>query len=53
MEKARRRVNFCVFVVVFMAVVMGILYYYGQSKDHIEESEGTLISNVGIVRDFV
>lgn len=48
MEKARRKIHFCVFLVVLTAIIMGLFYYYGQSQSQIDVSEGTLISNVGM-----
>lgn len=48
MEKARRRINFCLFLVVMTAVIMGVFYYYGQSQEEIDVSEGTLISSLGM-----
>lgn len=46
MEKTRRKINFCVFLVVLTAIIMGVLYYYGQSQNPIDVNEGTLISRV-------
>ncbi len=46
MEKARKRVRFCLVFVVLAAVVVGILYYYGQMIEDSTGNEGTLISNV-------
>lgn len=48
MEKARRRINFCLFLVVITAVIMGVLYYYGSSQEQVDVSEGTLISSLGM-----
>lgn len=48
MEKARKRVNLCVFVVVLTAIVIGILYYYGEIHGQPTVSDGTLISNLGM-----
>lgn len=47
MEKARRKVSFCLFFVVLMAVVVGLLYYCGQMEEQINISEGTLVSSLG------
>ncbi len=46
MEKARKRIKFCMVFVVLTAVVIGIFYYYGQMLDKPSNNEGTLISNV-------
>ncbi len=48
MEKARKRVRFCLVFVVLAAVVVGILYYYGQMIEGSSGNEGTLISNVQV-----
>ncbi len=45
MERARMKINLCVLAVVFIAIIMGIFYYYGQSEPPETQSEGTLISN--------
>lgn len=43
MEKAKKRVRICLLCVVFVAVVMGILYYYhGMNEDGVQ-AEGTLV----------
>ncbi len=46
MEKSRRKVRYCVAFVVIAAVVVGILYYYGQYMDESGTNEGTLIANI-------
>lgn len=46
MEKARKKVRFCLVFVILAAVVVGILYYYGQMMEDSSGNEGTLISNV-------
>lgn len=46
MEKVRRKIHFCLFLVVMTAVIMGMLYYYGQSQEKTSISEGTLISSL-------
>ncbi len=51
MERARRRVNLCVFWVVLAAILIGLFYYYGESQAEIDASEGTLISAVEIDRN--
>jgi len=48
MEKARKKIRFCMFFVIFTAVIVGFLYYYGQIQSETDISEGTLISNVGL-----
>ena len=48
MEKARKRIRFCLCFVVLTAVVVGILYYYGQLQEQATISEGTLISSLGM-----
>ena len=44
MEKAKKRVRICLLLVVMVAVVMGILYYYHDLGDTRIKQEGTLIS---------
>lgn len=46
MEKVRRKIYFCLFIVVLTAVIMGALYYYGQMQVKSDISEGTLISSL-------
>lgn len=48
MEKGRRKIRFCLFLVVFLAVLVGLLYYYGQLQEQATVSEGTLISSLGM-----
>lgn len=48
MEKARKGIRFCLCVVVLAAIVVGILYYYGQMQEQATITEGTLISNLGM-----
>lgn len=48
MEKVKRRVRICLLCVVFIAIVMGILYYYHNLGDSGIHAEGTLISSVAI-----
>lgn len=48
MEKARKKVRFCLLFVVLTAIVVGILYYFGQMQEQTQISEGTLVSNLGI-----
>lgn len=48
MEKARKGIRFCLCVVVLAAIVVGILYYYGQMQEQATITEGTLISSLGI-----
>ena len=47
MEKARKNIRFCLYFVVLTAIVVGILYYYGQLQEQATISEGTLISSLG------
>ena len=43
MEKAKKRVSVCLLCDVFIAVVLGILYYYhGMNEDGLQ-AEGTLV----------
>lgn len=48
MEKARRGIRVFLCVVVLAAVVVGILYYYGQMQEQTTITEGTLISSLGM-----
>lgn len=48
MERARKKLHFCLFFVVLTAVVVGLLYYYGQLQGRPGISEGTLISSLGM-----
>lgn len=48
MEKAKKKINFCVFVVILTAIAVGILYYHGQAKNQPDISEGTLIAGLKI-----
>jgi len=48
MEDARKKIYFCLFFVVLTAVVMGILYYHGQTQEQITVNEGTLIANINM-----
>lgn len=48
MEKARKKINFCLFFVILTAIVVGLLYYYGQLQGRSSISEGTLISSLGM-----
>ncbi|MEE1315173.1 MAG: hypothetical protein UHS49_05355 [Faecalimonas sp.] len=43
MEKAKKRIRFCLLFVVLAAVVVGILYYYGQLMEQSSVNEGTLV----------
>lgn len=46
MEKARRRVRLCVLLVVCVAVLMGIIYYYNGFQGKNLQNEGTLIAGI-------
>lgn len=46
MEKARRRVRFCLLLVVCVAVIMGIAYYYNDFQGETLQNEGTLIAAI-------
>ena len=46
MEKAKKRVRICLFCVVMLAVIMGILYYYHELGEEGVQAEGTLVSAV-------
>lgn len=46
MEKARKRIRFCLCFVVLTAIVIGLLYYYGQLSEQSSMNEGTLISGL-------
>lgn len=46
MEKARKKIRFCLCFVVLTAIVVGILYYYGQMQEQAAITEGTLISGI-------
>ena len=48
MEKTRRRVRFCLFFVVLLAIAVGVLYYYGEMQEQATITEGTLISSLGM-----
>lgn len=48
MEKGRKMIRFCLFFVVFVAVLVGLLYYYGEIKEQATINEGTLISSLGM-----
>lgn len=48
MEKARKKLRFCLCFVVLLAIVVGILYYYGQMQEQATITEGTLISSLGM-----
>jgi len=48
MEKARKAIRFCLCFVVLAAIVIGILYYYGQMQEQATITEGTLISSLGV-----
>ncbi|MCI8502596.1 MAG: hypothetical protein HFH00_02020 [Dorea sp.] len=43
MEEARRRLRLCLAVVVAAAVIIGLLYYFGDVKKGKNMSEGTLV----------
>lgn len=49
MEKARRRVRFCVLLVVCVAVIMGIVYYYNGFQQDTLQNEGTLIAGIDTI----
>lgn len=42
MEKGRRKIKLCLLAIVLAAIVIGVVYYYGESGNKIS-SEGTLI----------
>lgn len=44
MEKAMKRVRICLLVVVMVAVIVGILYYYHDTDKTEIKAEGTLVS---------
>ena len=48
MKKGRSKIRFCLCFVLLLAVVVGILYYYGQMQDNTTITEGTLISSLGM-----
>lgn len=48
MGKGRKRVHFCMLLVVSMAILFGCLYYFGQGKEETTLNEGTLISSLGM-----
>lgn len=48
MERARRGIRLFLCVVVLAAIVVGILYYYGQMQEQETITEGTLISGLGM-----
>lgn len=50
MEQAVKRVWLCVLLVVCIAVTLGIIYYYSNSRDETLQKEGTLISAVQMDR---
>ena len=43
MEEARRKLRLCLAVVVAAAVIIGLLYYFGDVKKGKNMSEGTLV----------
>ncbi len=47
MEKGRKKLWVCLCTVVILAVIVGILYYYGQLQEQSQNIEGTLVANVG------
>ena len=47
MGNAGKGVRICLFLVVFAAIVIGLIYYYIEMENQLPLSEGTLISNVG------
>ena len=44
MEEGRKRVHYCLTIVVLTAIVMGLVYYYGQRQGQTTVTEGTLIT---------
>ena len=46
MEKARRRIRICLFLVVLAAVCVGAIYYYYNVTGGNDMTQGTLIANV-------
>ena len=48
MEKTKKRIWFCLFFIVLTAVVVGILYYYGQLNEQSAVNQRTLISGLGM-----
>lgn len=50
MEKAKWRIRLCLILVVLVAVVVGVIYYW-QNLRPVEISEGVLISIMGEVEE--
>lgn len=48
MENARKKLRICLICVVAAAVVIGMLYYWGEVKKREAISEGTLISGMQV-----
>ena len=46
MGNGRKKIRFCLCTVVILAIVVGILYYYGQMQEKSNITEGTLISSL-------
>ena len=46
MEKTKKRIWTCLLVVLLVAVVIGIIYYFYQVKDANTVTEGTLIADI-------
>lgn len=43
MEEARRKLRLCLVLVVTLAVIVGLIYYFGDVKKGRNMSEGTLV----------
>lgn len=43
MEKAKKRIQLCLLFVVAVAVVIGMIYYFGDVRSTDQMAEGTLI----------
>ena len=48
MEKAKRKVRYCLVIVTMIAIVVGIIYYYNNMRKDSLEGEGTLVRAMSI-----
>ncbi len=45
MDNARRKLRVCLICVVMAAVVIGLIYYFNDMRDHGKINEGTLVEH--------
>lgn len=43
MEEARKRLRVCLLCIVAVAVIIGCVYYFNETQEHSDVSEGTLV----------